>query len=293
MQFIDILLSLLVSAIWGGNFVASKIAMSHYPPLLMTGIRFAAVSILLMPFIIKNQPKGRWRDMLWFAFTLSTLQFSFIFTGMHMGLDVSTSVITTQMGVPFSCLLGTIFLKDKLGPWRSSGMVAAFMGLTMIAGTPNVTANTTAFMLVLAGSFSWSVSNILSKKFKDMPVFGLVGWAALISFPQLLLLSAVFEHDQIAIIASSTLNANLAICYSVFLSTLVAYALWYYLLGRHPVSQVVPFSLLIPFFGVSASILMLGERLNSNMVVGGIITMLGVAVIVIRKPKVIERGEGV
>jgi O-acetylserine/cysteine efflux transporter len=259
----------------------------------MSGLRFAAVSLLLSPFILKHRPTGRWREMFWFAFTLGTLHFAFVFIGMHMGLSVATSVITTQMGVPFSCMLGTIFLKDKLGAWRSTGLVVAFIGLTMIAGAPDVTENITAFMLVLAGAFAWSVSNIIAKKLHDMPVMALVGWAALISFPQLLLLSAIMENNQLEILATAPLRPTLGIVYSVLFSTLVAYGLWYYLLSKHQVSQVVPFSLLIPFFGIGASMWLLGDGLTWQIVAGGALTMAGVGVIVIRKPKILEGGEPV
>jgi O-acetylserine/cysteine efflux transporter len=210
-----------------------------------------------------------------------------------MGLDVPSSILTTQMGVPFSCMLGTIFLNDRLGAWRSSGLVVAFLGLMLIAGAPSVSENFTAFLLVLGGAFAWSVSNIIAKRLSDMPIMSTVGWLAIISTPQLLLLSLLFEENHLHILQEATLRPTFGIVYSIVFSTLVAYSLWYHLLNKYKVSQVVPFSLLIPFFGISASVWLLDSPLTWHMLVGGAITMVGVAIIVIRKPRIKQQGEAI
>lgn len=286
-----ILACILVAALWGGNFVAAKIAMEHYPPLLYASLRFFGVALLLAPFL--RWPTGHWKDLNIFALTLGTLHFSFTFVAIHMGLDIPTAILTSQMGVPFSCVLGAIMLKDRLGPWRSFGLMIAFLGLLVIAGSPNLREHMTAFWLMLTGAFFWSLSNIQIKKLADLPIFTTLGWTSLISAPQLLLISLIMEGSSLPYLAPTLLplKASLAVVYSIIGSTVIAYGLWYRLLGKHKVSQVVPFSLLIPFFGITAGVLILGEPLTTSTIIGGIITLSGVGTIVIRKPKMFRGQE--
>jgi O-acetylserine/cysteine efflux transporter len=70
----------------------------------------------------------------------------------------------------------------------------------------------------------------------------------------------------------------LAILISVYSDTL-----WYGLLCRYKVSQVVPFTLLAPVAGVIAGMYFLDEPLNSHKVYGGILVLSGVILIEIKK----------
>ena len=69
------------------------------------------------------------------------------------------------------------------------------------------------------------------------------------------------------------------IAFTVIGSSLVAYTLWYGLLARHPMNRVVPVTLLGPVVGVAGGVLVLGEALTWQKLVGGALTVAGVAVV--------------
>ena len=54
---------------------------------------------------------------------------------------------------------------------------------------------------------------------------------------------------------------------------------------RHDLSLVVPFTLLAPVIGVISAVLILGENLGIEKIGGGILTMLGVALIQFTWPR--------
>ncbi|MDP4840573.1 MAG: EamA family transporter [Alphaproteobacteria bacterium] len=58
---------------------------------------------------------------------------------------------------------------------------------------------------------------------------------------------------------SLTLITTSSLAYTIYFSTLVATSLWAFLLSRHNPSQVVPFTLLIPIFGMGGAALFLQE----------------------------------
>jgi O-acetylserine/cysteine efflux transporter len=68
--------------------------------------------------------------------------------------------------------------------------------------------------------------------------------------------------------------------------TALGYGLWYSLVGRHPVSRVAPFLLLLPVFSVIGGVTVLGESLTLQTALGGAIVIAGVGFILL------ERGTG-
>jgi O-acetylserine/cysteine efflux transporter len=91
------------------------------------------------------------------------------------------------------------------------------------------------------------------------------------------------ETGQWQQLISATWLGWSSIAYMAVMVTIVSYLMWYPLVRKYPVNQTMPWTLLAPVFGVLSGILVLGEPMTPAMVVGGALTLVGVAVIVIRK----------
>ena len=61
-------------------------------------------------------------------------------------------------------------------------------------------------------------------------------------------------------------------------ATLFAWAAWNRLLHTYPTALIAPFSLLVPVFGIGASVALLGERLDALQVAGVLFVFAGLAV---------------
>ena len=64
--------------------------------------------------------------------------------------------------------------------------------------------------------------------------------------------------------------------YTVYVSTLIGYGLWNWLLARYPMSTIVPFNLLIPVISILASATILGEPLPFWKITSCVLVILGV-----------------
>ncbi|MCE3005306.1 MAG: EamA family transporter [Rickettsiales bacterium] len=291
MPLIAILAATLVSFCWGANFSASKLAVQYLPPYLTIFIRFVGLSLLLLPFI-RRYGWPNWKEMGLLSLFYITLHFAMFFAAMRMGLSVSSTIVASQLGVPFSCLLASIFFKDFLGPWRSFGLILAFFGVVVVAGAPDVEEHSLAFLVALIGAFGWAAANIHMKRMRETAVIPMLFWPGLLALPQMLVLSLIFEHDQLALIAAAPLELWLAIAYSILFSSMIGYGLWTWLLSRYEVTQVVPYSLLIPVFGISSGMILFGETLTPPLILGAVLTVVGVAIITLRRPKLAELDQG-
>ncbi|HRQ97256.1 MAG TPA: EamA family transporter, partial [Candidatus Accumulibacter phosphatis] len=81
-----------------------------------------------------------------------------------------------------------------------------------------------------------------------------------------------------AAISDFSLRAVAAVAYLAWAATLLGYGLWTRLLGRYPVNQVAPFSLLVPLVGLTTGWLAFGEALQPLHFAGAALLMLGLAI---------------
>lgn len=276
---------LLVTVVWGMNFAVVKAGLAELPPIFFVAVRFAAVAVVLAPFV--RLSRNKLPQLVALSVTLGGLHFSMMFIGLR-SLDVATSAIAIQLQVPFAAILAAIVFKDKLGWRRLLGMAIAFGGVALIAGEPRFDGNLLPLALVVSAALVWSIANIQIKALGDeVDVFALSAWVALLAAPQLFLVSFLFEDGQMQAMQAASWRAWGAVAYQVVLVTIFGYGIWYSIMRRHPINQVMPFTLLVPLFGVLSGIIFLDESLTIPMLIGSAATIAGVAIIVIRRPRIV------
>ena len=276
---------LVVTVIWGFNFAVVKTGLNLMPAIAFVALRFAVVGLLLLPWL--KWPRRRMADLVGLSVLLGVVHFSLMFTGMR-GLDVATASIAIQLQVPFAAILAAIFFNEKLRWRRLTGMSIAFAGVVLIAGEPRLASNLAPLLLVIAAACTWAGANIQIKRIgDDVDVLSLNGWVALLAAPQLALLSWVVEDGQFQAIADSDWRLWASVAFQALLVTIFGYAVWYQMMRRFSVNQVMPFTLLVPVFGVLSGVIFFDDQLTLLMVIGGLCTILGGAIITIRRPRVI------
>lgn len=285
MRISDLILVLVVMAIWGLNFVIAKWGLAQFPPIFMMGLRWGLVAVLLLPFV--RIPRKKLLGILLISFTLGCVHFSLMFTGLK-GTDAAVAAIATQTQVPFAALIAAFFLKDRIGWRRAVGMALAFVGIVVMAGEPRHAGNLLPIFMVIAASFMWSVANIQIKQLGPIDDFALNAYLGLFAAPQLFLASALLESGQFAALTNADWVGWSAVAYMAIMVTVISYVMWFRVLRRYPVNQTMPFTLLVPVLGVLSAALLLDEPLTFRVILGGFATIAGVAVIVVRRPRLAE-----
>ncbi len=273
-----------IMAIWGLNFVVAKVGLEQLPPLLMIGLRWALVAVMLLPFV--KPPRGHWREVLVVSFTLGFVHFALMFTGLRE-IDASSAAIAIQLQVPFAALLSAVVFKDMIGWRRALGMAIAFIGVALIAGEPRLDGHYLALAMVIAAACIWSVANVQIKLMGDIDGLTLIAWIGVFATPQMALGSYLIEDGQAAALAAADWRAWASVAYQSVFVVGIGYGAWYWLLKRYAVNQVMPFMLLMPVFGVASGVAFLDEPLTIALVGGAALTILGVGIIIVRRPKLV------
>lgn len=278
----DTVRAVLVCLLFGMNFPVSKTGLDDLPPLTFLVLRFAVVAVLLVPWA--RLPRAYWGQLAMLSVILGFAHFTLIFLGLRY-VDASTAAIAIQTQVPFAALFAAIFFGDRLGWRRALGMTIAIAGVVILAGEPTGRSPAWAIGLIVVAAGLWALSNIIMKRLSSVDPFALNGWMAVMAIPQLALASFILEEGQWAAVTSASLVAWGAVFYNAVVVVIIGYAIWYGLLRRHPINLVVPWTLLVPIFGVAASIIIRSEPLTWHLLVGGTATLIGVTIIMVRRPK--------
>ena len=122
---------------------------------------------------------------------------------------------------------------------------------------------------------------------------GSLVWSSVVISLASALLSLLLESPRLELLITAPIHSWAGLVFTVLLSSIIGHGLWNYLVQKHPVSMVAPFSLLVPVAGVAFGQLFYREPLTSELLLGGIMTLLGVAIIVMRRPKTAEKPDGI
>jgi O-acetylserine/cysteine efflux transporter len=278
----DLALVVLINAVWGFNYVAGKYGVEHFPPLLFSTLRFVLVGLLLA-FAFQGL-RANWRLVLLIATFSGFLHFALIFIGLKLARDISAIAFVAQLGIPFATILGVVLLGEKIRWRRQLGIGVAFAGVVLMGFDERVFGYIDAVILTVLGAASMAFGQVLMRRLRGIGVFALQFWIALVSAPNLFVLSLLLEQEHTAAILSAGFWEWSAVVYSAIGASMIGHGGVYYLLHRYPVSVVAPSLQLAPLFGVLSGVLFMGDVLTARMVGGGVMILLGAFVITLREP---------
>ena len=273
----DIFIALLVPVVLGFGFVIAKPAMQYFPPYLLMGMRFTIPALILVWWF--PLPKGLYFDLFKVSLIGSTLQYGLTYTGLNI-IDASSAILLVQLEVPFGIIIAFFLLKEIPTIKNIVGLVIAFIGVFILTGAPNLEGKYIGVLLTISGAFTWALGAVMAKSLsKKIGAFALMTWLCVFSGPMLLLVSLVFDGNPMQYILYANLNSWLTVIFLGFFMQPIGYAAWYYVLKKYPVNKVMPVLLILPVTGLVTSIFLLGEDPPRQVFLGGLVIILGVALI--------------
>jgi O-acetylserine/cysteine efflux transporter len=280
MSALQIVCAVAVPLLWGYQFVAIKVGVMEFPPLFFLALRFMAIALLLIPFV-KRPTRQQLGPIATISVFFGGLNFGLFYVGLGLGTG-STSAVVYQLATPFTILLAWPLLAERPSLTTSAGVVLAFIGVVVLTAGPGLSANALPLLLIVGSAFAFAVSNVLTKRHGPFDPLMLMAWSSAFTVPQVMAMSLVLEHDQLASLVTADDRGWLALAYTIFIGGIVGFGLWFWLIARCSMNRVAPFGLLLPVFALISSVLFLGDHMTTKLIVGGLIAILGVAITQIR-----------
>lgn len=275
----------LCCAIWGVNQVAMKVANEGISPIFQAGLRSILAGGLLWLWMSWRGIAISRRDGTLGAGILVGLTFAgnFMCIGPGLALTEASRGVLFLYSAPFFVALGAHLLipTDRLTWPKLAGLVLAFAGLVVMVvdrlGTGE-RANLTGDLLCLAAGAFWAASTLivrLTALRATAPEKTLL-YQLVVSAP--VLLAAAWLQGEPGIVDLQPRIVG-AFVYTVVLTVLFSYALWFWLLRHYPASQVSAFTFLGPLFAVAAGHTLLGEAIGWQHAVAMLLIVAGLVLV--------------
>lgn len=271
--------------IWGGTFIATKIALTEVSPVTIVWTRFGIGVIVLglavglrKQFAIPSKSDLAYLALL--GFIGVTFHQWLQATGLQTARATTTAWIVATIPI-FTAILGWLVLKEPMGWRRAGGIVIAAMGVLLIVSDGKVGSlftgrtGTIGDLLILVSAVNWAIYTILSRRelarhpaARMMFYVMLSGWlfACIWIFsigPGLGEIPALDAKGWVAILALGIFGSGLA------------YIAWYDALQAIPASQLGVFINIEPLVTMLLAP-MIHEPFSPISLVGGGVILFGV-----------------
>ena len=266
--------------LWGSSFIATKIALGAFSPLLLCMARFVLASVLLATAMKAKGcsfavPKGR--DLLYIlASSLCGISIYYAIENIGLSLTSAADASVISASYPAICAItGVIMYKAKLSLRMMAGILLAMAGVVVMNGTAQAygEGSLPGNLLLIFDGFMWAQYNYLTKRIS--PAMGDVA----ITFWQMLAATVMFipalflEKNTLGEITSASV---FSLAYLSGFCTVAALGLYNYGLRKVNAEIAAVLMNLMPIAGLILSVLVLHEKIAGYHVAGIAIIILGV-----------------
>ena len=275
-----------VYVVWGSTYLAIAFVVADLPPLLSASLRFGVAAALLAGFLLLR--RGRRALLAPRAQLLRAAGLGLLLLLGDNGLvslaeqrDLPSGLAALLVaGVPFWVVLLRAATGDRPPLGTVLGVLVGFAGVAvlLLPGARPEGVSGLAVAMVLASSLLWSLGSFLAARGR-LPadpllttVAQMLGGAVGLGLAGLLLGEPLPDRVGTA--------SWVALAYLVLFGSLAAFTAYSWLLGVAPMSQVATYAYVNPVVAVGLGALVLGERVTPLTALGGLVTVVGVAVVV-------------
>jgi drug/metabolite transporter (DMT)-like permease len=279
------LLSLML-LFWSLNFTIGKVALREFPSMLLVGIRtsFAAAFTLPIYFWQNRGKREVWKNTtdFWWLLTLGVfgviLNQLFYVVGLSLTSVAHAAIIVTL--TPVTVLIFAALLKQEhFTLLKALGMTIAASGVLVIQLSKDQASGATplgdgfCFLSVLGFAMFTVKSKQFTQRHSGLTAITVayVGGAIALA-PVTVWMGSRFD------LARVSAAAWLSLIYMAVFSAVIAYLIYYYALTYLPASRVSAVSYLQPVVATLFAVIVLGERISTVLIIGGILVLTGVVI---------------
>ncbi len=272
-----------ICLIWGSTWLALKLGLESFPPLLGSSIRFGLAAVIL--FFIVTIRKDRFPEnrQEWFVICFSGifsfgLGYSFVYSAAQFIPSSLSSILFTTY--PFwVSIWGYFLLKETtFTPVKIGGIIIGFIGIVIIFGR----------------ELSWSSENgwvgmtlvLLSAMVQAMSLIFIKKWASKVSPFQLNFLPMAIGSSLQFIVSVANENWSHVkfdflgismILYLAIFGSVIVFVIYWWLLSKVQAVTLSLSAFITPITAVILGIWVAGEHLSFWVYFGGLITFSGIA----------------
>lgn len=283
-----IALAVLATLIWSGNFIVARAVYKEISPTQLAFYRWATATLLLFPFALKvfiaewPQLKKHLPYLFWISLTGISLFNTFVYIAGHYTSAINLALIGTTSSPVFANILARIFLKEKFGIAKISGMLICIAGILVLLSKGNFQnllnlhfSEGDAWVLLAALSFA--IYNILVRK--KPPVISPLNllFSSFLLGTLLLLPFFLLEVDAGKHVTWDLPLAGV-ILYLGLGASIISFFIWNKSIQILGAGRTALFGNLIPIFSSLEAVIILHEQFSIVHIISMVIVLIGLVI---------------
>lgn len=289
-RWIPLLAMILLSVIWGYNWVVMKKALLYIGPFDFNAFRMVLAGITLLVFMrcrrIPIKPKGVPMTIL-LGMTQTAAGTGLILCALVSGGAGKTSLLVYTM--PFWILIfAWPILSEKIRGLNWIPVGVAFGGMLLLLEPWSLKSTLFSEILAVLSGIFWAISAIIIKVMQKKPEFNLISvttWQVIFGCVPLVIVALLIPQHSI----QWTPYLIMALLYNTIMACAIAFLLWTFIMKRLPAGVAGLGTLATPVIGVTASIIELGEFPDNWETMGMVFILVALSLLTVLRYR--EKGE--
>ncbi len=265
-----------------GTHLVAKTVTQQVDPVMLTFLRniISLAALLVLFFVREKRVKVERKDLkrlLWLSFLAVPInQFLYLY-GIKFTL-ASNGALLYATTPALVLILSVIILRERMTRMKILGVLTAFTGISMVMFEKGVDFSSDYFygnVMIFCAVAAWALFAIQGKQMvKKYGAFHITA-LSMIGGAALFLPVGLFDLALNGVPHLTAENWG-SILYLSLGTSIVAYMLWFYALGRMDTTKVAVFANAQPILTTLLAVLLLDQPVTAVFIIGGAITIGGV-----------------
>ena len=279
--------------VWGATYVGIAFAIRTMPSLVSIILRFLVASLLMLVFIAWRRGIPELRLSRKQLINCAILGVMMPGTGLGI-LTIAEHFVPIGIAsllvsaLPFWIALLRTLQGDRPSPLTWIGITLGFAGVALllapghVQARPGQSGSSVLFwmLLIIIGNISWAIGSFISRSL-DLPKNGFVTSAyEMLCAAFFLTPIALLRGESFADIAHTSLESWIGWAYLVIFGSVIGYTTFGWLIKNAPLSLASTYAYVNPIVAMMLAMLLLDERMTTTVAIGGVIVLVGVALVV-------------
>jgi len=278
--------------LWGLAWPVGRLLATNLPPVSIAVLRYAVVVPVLFGILrAKRQPlklERKWVSNLIIMGLFSTTLYQFFFLYGVRYAAASDDSLVIGIGPVLIAIMASFVLNERLTKTKGLGFISGLAGIgviSLLSPNTDVLNRPLGISLVFGGAIAYATYTVILKRF----VAGIRSDNTRPHLSSLAILAWISLFGWFFLIPLSLLEAPwtyswgpvswLGILYLAILSTVVGYFFYVEGVSKIGAGRAAIFGNLVPVFGVTTSVLLLGESLSPWHGVSFLLILIGVVLV--------------
>jgi len=267
--------------VWGSTYLAIRIGVESWPPMLMAGIRFLVAGGLMYGFLRwRGVPAPTWQQ--WKAagaigFLLLSCGNGGVTVAEHAGVASGVAALAVATVPLFTLLFGLLWgHRNTRLEW--AGIFMGLAGIALLNLGSNLQASPLGAALILFAAASWAFGSVWSKSL-PLPQGPMASAAEMLVGGVVLLAGSFFSGERLT--QMPTAAGWGALAYLVVFGSIIAFSAYMYLLKHVRPAAATSYAYVNPAVAVLLGILFAGETIGAEeclamAVIIGAVVLIGI-----------------